>query len=122
MVEAPDPGAPTGADIVIEDRDPREVLEVLGQRTASPLVTDAWYPAFDVTPPRLVTRIATSRGTFEPARVGDHFTVDADAPAPTLAVVRRRALDEPAPVAATVQPDTIAFHPVPITPTEEASE
>ncbi|BFM25401.1 S-methyl-5-thioribose-1-phosphate isomerase [Microbacterium sp. che218] len=122
MVEAPDPGAPTGADIVIEDRDPREVLEVLGQRTASPLVTDAWYPAFDVTPPRLVTRIATSRGTFEPARVGDHFTVDADAPAPTPAVVRRRALDEPAPVAATVQPDTIAFHPVPITPTEEASE
>lgn len=74
MVEAPDPSAPTGDDIVIEDRDPREVLEVLGRRTASPLVTDAWYPAFDVTPPQLVTRIATSRGTFDPARVGDHFT------------------------------------------------
>ncbi|WP_060916378.1 hypothetical protein [Microbacterium oleivorans] len=74
MVEAPDPSAPTAADIVIEDRDPREVLEVLGQRTASPLVTDAWYPAFDVTPPRLVTRIATSHGTFAPADVAAHFT------------------------------------------------
>ncbi len=44
MVEAPDPAAPHGEDIVIEQRDPREVLEVLGHRTASPLVTDAWYP------------------------------------------------------------------------------
>lgn len=121
MVEAPDPGAATGADIVIEDRDPREVLEVLGQRTASPLVTDAWYPAFDVTPPRLVTRIATSRGVFAPGRVGEHFSTDADAPASSPAVVRRRAPDEPAPATATAQPDTIAFHPVPITPTEEAS-
>lgn len=74
MVEAPDPSAPTSADIVIEDRDPSEVLEVLGRRTASPLVTDAWYPAFDVTPPHLVTRIATSRGAFAPAEVRDHFT------------------------------------------------
>lgn len=79
MVEAPDPSTPTGADIVIEDRDPNEVLEVLGRRTASPLVTDAWYPAFDLTPPHLVTRVATSHGTFEPARVGDHFTTDPDA-------------------------------------------
>ena len=115
MVEAPDRAAPTGADVVIEDRDPAEVLEVLGHRTASPLVTDAWYPAFDVTPPRLVTRIATSRGTFEPARVGDHFTVSPDALdggdlAPAL---RRRRTPPPAPVNAAPQPDTIAFHPLP---------
>jgi len=79
LVEAPDPAAPTGADIVIEDRDPREVLEVLGRRTASPLVTDAWYPAFDLTPARLVTRIATSRGAFAPDRVADYFTTAPDA-------------------------------------------
>jgi methylthioribose-1-phosphate isomerase len=79
MVEAPDPGAPTGGDIVIEDRDPREVLEVLGSRTASPLVTEAWYPAFDVTPARLVTAIATSRGAFAPGRLATYFDTDPDA-------------------------------------------
>lgn len=79
MVEAPDPAAPTGADIVIEQRDPREVLEVLGRRTASPLVTDAWYPAFDVTPARLVTAIATSRGAFAPDRVASYFDTAPDA-------------------------------------------
>ncbi|MBB2975814.1 methylthioribose-1-phosphate isomerase [Microbacterium endophyticum] len=79
LVEAPDPHAPTGADIVIEVRDPTEVLEVLGQRTASPLVTDAWYPAFDLTPAHLVTKIATSHGVFDPTRVADHFATDPDA-------------------------------------------
>ena len=121
MVEAPDPGAPTGADVVIEDRDPREVLEVLGHRTASPLVTDAWYPAFDVTPPRLVTRIATSRGAFEPARVGEHFSTDPDATAVDAAPAlrRRRSPAEPAPVTATAQPDTVAFRPVSPSPDED---
>jgi methylthioribose-1-phosphate isomerase len=114
MIEAPDRSAPTGSDVVIEERDPAEVLEVLGRRTASPLVTDAWYPAFDVTPPRLVTRVATSRGTFAPDRVADHFAADPDAlqlrPEPALR--RRRASAAPAPVNAPVQPDTVAFRPV----------
>jgi methylthioribose-1-phosphate isomerase len=115
MVEAPDRAAATGGDVVIEDRDPIEVLEVLGQRAASPLVTDAWYPAFDVTPPRLVTRIATSRGTFEPGRVGDHFTADPDALAggDIAPALRRRRTPAPSPVNAAPQPDTIAFHPLP---------
>lgn len=78
LVEAPDAEAPTGADVIIEERDPREVLEVLGRRTASELVTDAWYPAFDVTPPRLVTSIATSRGPFSPDRLAEYFTTPAD--------------------------------------------
>jgi methylthioribose-1-phosphate isomerase len=77
LVHAPDPTAPTGADIVIEERDPREVLFTLGRRTASPLVTDAWYPAFDLTPARFVTSVVTTRGAFAPDRVADHFsTVD----------------------------------------------
>src|SRR3954451_6629715 len=57
LVQAPDREAPTAADIVVEERDPAEVLHTLGRRTASELVTDAWYPAFDVTPARYVTRI-----------------------------------------------------------------
>lgn len=115
MVDAPDPSAAAGADVTIESRDPAEVLEVLGHRTASPLVTDAWYPAFDVTPPRLVTRIATSRGTFAPAEVGTYLHTDPDvfatrAAAPALR--RRRAPVVPPPVSATAQPATVSFRPV----------
>lgn len=74
LVQSPDPTTPTGADIVVEERDPAEVLETLGRRTASPLVTAAWYPAFDVTPPDLVTRVVTDRGAFEPGRLSDYET------------------------------------------------
>jgi methylthioribose-1-phosphate isomerase len=73
LVQAPDASAPTGSDIIIENRDPAEVLHTLGKRTASPLVTEAWYPAFDVTPPRFVTTVVTDRGAFEPARLGEYF-------------------------------------------------
>jgi methylthioribose-1-phosphate isomerase len=73
LVQAPDPAAPTADDIVVEERDPAEVLHTLGRRTASPLVTAAWYPAFDVTPARFVTRVVTDRGAFEPARVGELY-------------------------------------------------
>ena len=73
LVQAPDPGAPTGADIVIEERDPAEVFESLGHRTASDLVTEAWYPAFDVTPPRFVTTVVTDRGAFRPHHLADYF-------------------------------------------------
>jgi methylthioribose-1-phosphate isomerase len=73
LVQAPDSRAATGADIVIEERDPAEVLHTLGVRTASDLVTDAWYPAFDVTPPRFVTRVVTDRGAFTPADLGRYF-------------------------------------------------
>jgi methylthioribose-1-phosphate isomerase len=73
LVQSPDPEAPTAADIVVEARDSNEVLHTLGRRTASSLVTEAWYPAFDVTPARFVTRIVTDRGAFEPARVGELY-------------------------------------------------
>ncbi|WP_291038012.1 hypothetical protein [Herbiconiux sp.] len=73
LVQAPDAEAPTAADIVVESRDPGEVLHTLGRRTASSLVTEAWYPAFDVTPSRFVSRIVTDRGAFEPARVGELY-------------------------------------------------
>ncbi|GAA2245674.1 hypothetical protein N1031_15115 [Herbiconiux moechotypicola] len=79
LVQAPDVNAPTAADIVVEQRDPAEVLSTLGRRTASGLVTEAWYPAFDVTPPRFVTRVVTDRGAFEPERVRDYFEAEARA-------------------------------------------
>ncbi|MGW0811520.1 hypothetical protein ACWD0F_51535, partial [Nonomuraea sp. NPDC002799] len=47
---------------------PDEVLRVLGHRTAADGVT-GYYPAFDVTPPDLVTRIVTARGAHLPDRL-----------------------------------------------------
>jgi methylthioribose-1-phosphate isomerase len=79
LIQAPDPSLPTGGHIVIEHRDPAEVFDTLGVRTASALLTDAWYPAFDVTPPRFVTALVTDRGAFRPDLLTDYF----DSPSPT---------------------------------------
>ncbi|MEU6721042.1 s-methyl-5-thioribose-1-phosphate isomerase [Nonomuraea sp. NPDC046802] len=68
LVDAPDPQAPTAADVVIERRDGDEVLHTLGRRTAAAGVR-GHYPAFDVTPPHLVTRIVTERGVYQPDHV-----------------------------------------------------
>ena len=73
LVQSPDPEAPTATDVVIEERDPEEVFNTLGHRTASRLLTRAWYPAFDVTPSRFVSRIVTDRGAFHPAQLADYF-------------------------------------------------
>ncbi|GII04071.1 hypothetical protein [Planobispora takensis] len=65
LIDAPDPQAPTAADVVIEQRDGDEVLHALGRRTAAEGVT-GYYPAFDVTPPHLVTGIVTESGVHRP--------------------------------------------------------
>ncbi|GAA2347556.1 S-methyl-5-thioribose-1-phosphate isomerase [Streptomyces cuspidosporus] len=56
----------SGADIHIELRDEREVLEWGGVRTA-PAASRGHNPAFDVTPGRLVTALVTERGVLEVA-------------------------------------------------------
>lgn len=65
MVVAPsstvDLGTAAGAAIVIEERDPKELLEHAGQRVAAPGVR-AWNPVFDVTPASLIDAIVTERG------------------------------------------------------------
>ena len=58
-----DPATATGADIRIEERDPREVADGFGARTAPPEAA-VFNPAFDVTPAELVTAIVTDRGVF----------------------------------------------------------
>jgi methylthioribose-1-phosphate isomerase len=72
LVQAPDRRAQTAADVVLEDRDGREVLHCLGRRTASERVTGI-YPAFDVTPPRFVSVVVTDRGRFAPSDVASYF-------------------------------------------------
>lgn len=54
-----------GREIVIEERDPREVREISGVATA-PVDMPVYNPAFDVTPPELVTALFTNRGTLRP--------------------------------------------------------
>ncbi len=51
--------------VVIEERNQREVLYVAGRRMA-PRSVKALNPAFDVTPPELVTSIVTDRGVAGP--------------------------------------------------------
>lgn len=56
----------TGADIVIEERDPDEVRRIDSVWITVPEV-DAYNPAFDVTPGHLVTAFITERGVALPS-------------------------------------------------------
>jgi len=60
-----DPSIPTGASIVIEERDAGEVRGVAGRQTA-PAASPVFNPAFDVTPAELITAIITERGVVRP--------------------------------------------------------
>jgi methylthioribose-1-phosphate isomerase len=55
----------TGKDIVIEERAPDEVRTARGTPLA-PADARVWNPAFDVTPPSLVTSFITERGVLHP--------------------------------------------------------
>lgn len=52
-------------DVVIEQREPGEVTQTGGQRTA-PEGVNVINPAFDVTPPELISSIITERGVATP--------------------------------------------------------
>lgn len=81
MVVAPsttvDMGTATGAEIEIELRDPKELLEYAGVRAVAQGV-DAWNPVFDVTPAGLIDAIVTEKGVVErpdPAKMRAVFGV-----------------------------------------------
>lgn len=52
-------------EITVEQRSPEEVRGFNGVKTA-PEGVDAWNPAFDVTPPTLISGIITEKGVLEP--------------------------------------------------------
>jgi len=60
-----DLACPTGQQIPIEQRSPKEVTHVAG-RPVAPSGVDVLNPAFDVTPARYVTAIITERGVASP--------------------------------------------------------
>lgn len=51
----------SGDDVALEQRDPGELLEIVGQR----LGVDAFNPVFDVTPADLIDVIVTEKGIVE---------------------------------------------------------
>jgi methylthioribose-1-phosphate isomerase len=64
-----DTGTPDGAAIVVERRPPEEVTSLAGVPVAPP-GTDGYNPAFDVTPPALITAIVTEQGIAQPVSAG----------------------------------------------------
>ncbi|WP_293010411.1 MULTISPECIES: S-methyl-5-thioribose-1-phosphate isomerase [unclassified Oscillibacter] len=68
----PDGDKPSAKDIVIELRDPAQVLSCGGISHVAPGVK-AIYPSFDVTPPELISGIVTDRGVFSPDGLEQYF-------------------------------------------------
>lgn len=62
-------------DIVIEMRDPEQVLNYRGIRNTLPNVK-AIYPSFDVVPPHLVSAVVTDKGVYAPCVLDTYFDSD----------------------------------------------
>jgi methylthioribose-1-phosphate isomerase len=59
-------------DVKIEMRNPEESLNALGTKTVKDGVK-GFYPAFDITPPTLISGVVTSKGVFSPFDLNNHF-------------------------------------------------
>lgn len=70
---APDGAHPTVDTIHLEFRDPEFTLQAMGVRTAAEGVK-GYYPAFDITPPELVTGVVTDLGIYKPTELHRYFT------------------------------------------------
>jgi methylthioribose-1-phosphate isomerase len=71
-------GAAGGAAIVVEHRADGEVTTFAGTAIAPP-GSEAYNPAFDVTPPALVTALVTERGIIRPVTAGKLRLLDGGA-------------------------------------------
>lgn len=60
------------ADVKIEERNPQEVLEARGVQNTKPGVK-GFYPAFDKTPPHLVSGVVTDKGIYTPYNLTDYY-------------------------------------------------
>ncbi len=61
-----DPDTPTGAEIVIEERDGAEVAEMWYEKRMAPAGIKIWDPAFDVTDHEFITAFVTEYGVVRP--------------------------------------------------------
>lgn len=63
-------------DIVIEMRDPEQVLRYRGIANTLPEVK-AIYPSFDVVPPHLISGVVTDKGVYVPHMLNTYFDTEA---------------------------------------------
>ncbi|MEK7270099.1 MAG: S-methyl-5-thioribose-1-phosphate isomerase [Planctomycetota bacterium] len=84
-----DPSTREGRGIPIEERNPREVLEFHGVRTA-PAGASAWNPAFDVTPAENISGFVTEKGLLQPPFPASIAKALGRAPSPPKTKSRRR--------------------------------
>ena len=68
----PDEDKLHGSDIIIEERDPAQVLSYRGIPNTLPEVKGI-YPSFDITPPHLISGIVTDKGVYTPYVLNDYF-------------------------------------------------
>lgn len=69
---APEPEHLTIDSVKIEMRNPDYVLQAMGTPTANQNVK-GYYPAFDITPPELVTGVVTDQGIFTPTELNKYI-------------------------------------------------
>ena len=74
----PDRDKHTRDDIVIEMRDPEQVLRYRGIPNCLPEVK-ALYPSFDIVPPHLISGIVTDKGVYVPYLLDRYFDSDVKA-------------------------------------------
>lgn len=72
VVGTPAADNPTINSVTIEERNPEEVVHAMGVRTAMKGV-QGYYPAFDITPPKLVSAVITTKGVLSPYDLERHF-------------------------------------------------
>ncbi|MCL2216625.1 MAG: S-methyl-5-thioribose-1-phosphate isomerase [Defluviitaleaceae bacterium] len=61
-----DPKTPTGAEIVIEERDSEEITDMWFSQKMAPAGVKTYNPAFDVTPAEYITGFITEKGILKP--------------------------------------------------------
>ncbi|PKM52212.1 MAG: S-methyl-5-thioribose-1-phosphate isomerase [Firmicutes bacterium HGW-Firmicutes-7] len=73
----PDEDKKAGSDIIIEERDPSQVLCFRGIPSTLPQVKGI-YPSFDITPPHLISGIVTDKGVYAPYALNNYFDTQVD--------------------------------------------
>ncbi|CAN6361539.1 unnamed protein product [Urochloa humidicola] len=68
---------PTGEEIVIEERSPKELLNSEGglEKQVAASGISVWNPAFDVTPANLITAIITEKGAITKTDADGSFDI-----------------------------------------------
>ena len=73
----PNQGHPRIDTVPIEERDPALATESMGQRLTMEGVS-GYYPAFDITPPKLISGVVTDKGVFAPLNLPAYWNAQRD--------------------------------------------